>query len=150
MIYGVSDFLQHTVIYFCPDQETVDQGKSLGIPGEFVIGTLDDAKAKLLEIREIFYSSKANSYTVCKATPVENGIAWTPIDLNAEPDNTDITYEIFNPINGSHNQCVGLSNAKSLIASLKIEFFIFYNLTEPLAMDSFPVPIPHTRGTQTL
>jgi len=139
-----------TPTYFCPDQETVDKGKSLKISGSFVLGTQDDANIKVFEVQQNFYNLNKDRFSICQSVIVDDGVAWTAIDLDTEPDNTDKVYQVFDAINGSHEEAIGLNSAKNLLNEKKQKFFNYYNIAQPIEMDKFPVQQVQTTGTQTL
>jgi hypothetical protein len=146
MIYQISNSQYNTSNYVCPDQESIDAGQAYGYEGIYSIGTETDANAILLQNQQYWLSANLSLFSVNKDIDVTDGIEWTPCDLNTEPDNTDIYYQIFNVLNGSYTEAIGLANAKQTLLN-----------TEQAAQNHFIVMssfstwfVPPTTGTQTL
>jgi len=143
--------------YICPDQATIDEGKSLYYIGQFSIGTEVDAQALLTQLQNNCLTKNINLFTANLEVIVSDGVQWTLIDLNTEPENTDRIYQIFDPINGNYEQTIGLDNAKALLAEEQQSYLAFNFLANYRSCPTWNDVTPHpakpdigTTGTQTL
>ena len=149
MIYTIQ-----TTNYVCPDQASIDEGKALGFNGDFSIGSETDAQALLTQMQNTLLTNNANLFSVNLTVVVADGVSWTAINLNDEPDNTDRVYAVFDPINGTYEQATGLANAKALFTEEQQSYLTFNNLQNYNSYNSWndlPKPFkPIRTGTQTL
>ena len=148
MIYVISNYLSNKPYYVCPDQATINAGIAAGYTGNFSIGVQADAQAILNTVQQNLLFACSDRFGVNKDIDATEGITWQPVDLNTEPDNTDVSYQVFSTINGSYTQTTGLDNAKALYAQVEQDFLDFCNLGALIEWESFP-PLP-TQGLQTL
>jgi hypothetical protein len=155
MIYQVYDAVNYESTYVCPDQATIDDGQAKGYTGNFIIGAQADADALVEVFRENWAVANATLLTVNKdidTDPVQT--TWIPCDLNTEPANTDVDYNIFDIINGYYTLVSGLDNAKALLATTT-ENAKQYFVGNPVTFETFPVLYPPKEqpvatGVQTL
>ena len=149
MIYTIQ-----TTNYVCPDQASIDEGKALGFNGDFSIGSETDAQALLTQMQNTLLTNNANLFSVNLTVVVADGVSWTAINLNNEPDNTDRIYVVFDPVNGIYEQATGLANAKALFTEEQQSYLTFNNLQHYTSYNSWndlPKPFKLIRtGTQTL
>lgn len=115
MIYAIANPAQDSINYVCPDQQTIDQGQSYGYVGIYSIGGEIEANQILSENRTVWLSANLNLFTVTKdidPDPIQT--TWVVCNLNTEPENADVDYNIFNVLNGNTTTVTGLTNAKEL------------------------------------
>lgn len=128
MIYNCSDTINKIQTFFCPDQSTIDEGKAIGYTGTFIIGTKTDADNLLNSCRQNWFDLNTSLFSVNKdidPDPIQT--TWVVCDLNVEPQNIDVNYNIFDVINGYYTLVIGLDNAKNLLQTTENnakEFFI--------------------------
>ena len=138
-----------TNYYVCRDQATIDEGKVAGYNGIFSVGTESDAQFILNNCQQNWLNACADRFSVNKdidPSPVQT--TWIPCDLDAQPQNTDQNYEIFNTIYGQYILTTGLDNAKTLLEQTKQDFLVFSRLGSLTSFETWAV-IP-TQGVQTL
>lgn len=150
MIYSINNPSQNTVNYVCPDQATIDQGVAYGYQGIYSIGTEQDAQNILATNQANWLADNLSLFSVNKDIDVTEGTEWIPCNLDEEPDNTDMYYQIFEVINGRYNEAIGLANAKALLNQTKQNAQNWF-----LGIRSFnawerPLPPPLSEGLQTL
>jgi len=123
MIYIVPNYITNSDTYVCPDQATIDQGVTLGFKGTYIIGTEADAQTLLNTSRQEYLTSVLNQFIVNKdINPDPVDTTWVVCDLDTEPSNTDVVYNVFSPKNGTYTTVTGLDNAKNLLAQTKQDF----------------------------
>lgn len=150
MIYRIYNQTQSTVDYFCPNQETIDAGKSLGYLGNFVIG--GQSNAEQVQAENLLYVKSLLSVNKdIDPDPIQT--TWVPCDLTTEPENNDVDYYIFNVIDGYYTLVTGLDNAKSMFETVRTA--VFKQLLPVLVSfeEWSPIPGPSpsiSQGTQTL
>lgn len=150
MIYQISNPIQQTVNYVCPDQASVDQGQAYGYQGIYSIGTEQDAQNILATNQSAWLAQNENLFSVNKDIDVTEGVQWISCNLDDEPDNTDMRYQVFDVINGYYNDATGLKNAKTLLNQTKTNAQNWF-----VTMTSFenwtpPKKPKLSEGTQTL
>jgi len=151
VIYNVPNFITELPMYVCPNQETIDSGIAFKYQGTFVIGTEDDANLALNMSRQEYLPTVLNQFTVNKdinSDPIDT--TWVNCDLNIEPPNTDIDYNVFDPKDGIYNLAIGLDNAKNLLEQTKQKYLNW--AIQIISFDKFerlPKPIIST-GLQSL
>lgn len=158
MIYEVLDLSIGSGTWYCPDQATVDEGVNLGWAkfSTIVIGTQADAEVALVINQNAWINANIQLFSTNKAIYITGGdVAWEPVDLSTEPENTDIQYEVFDVINGYYKTALGLNDAKTLLQSTKQEYLNYYGLGAVGEYDTWPEPPgppkpPISTGTQTL
>lgn len=148
MIYTTRNYATNTSYYVCPDQATIDAGQADGYTGVFSVGNETDAQAILIVCQNEYLTACADRFSVNKDTDVTDGVLWQPVDLNTEPDNTDISYEIFDTLVGQYTATIGLDNAKALYAQTQQDFLTFSGLNALIVWETWPT-VP-TQGLQTL
>lgn len=120
MIYQIANPVENTVVYVCPDQAKIDEGKTLGYQGIFVIGFEADAETLLTQTRQNWLNINAALFSVNKdidPDPIQT--TWIACDLANEPANTDVDYNVFNVLSGYYTLVTGLDNAKALLENTK-------------------------------
>jgi hypothetical protein len=138
MIYQISNLTERTPNYVCPDQATIDQGKTLGYTGVFIIGTEADAQNILTTNRQSWLEASENRFCVVKQTVVSEGAQWIPIDLNAQPDNTDVVYEVLNTPNSEYLPAVGLVQAKETLNQVQQNYLDWSGLATYNSWGTWP------------
>lgn len=139
MIYQIANPLESKLIYVCPNQETIDKGKSYEYSGEFVIGDESDAQILLEEIKKLWFNANKNLFIVNKdiePDPIQT--TWIVCDLNTEEDNNNVGYNLFDVINGFYTTVTGLESAKQLqqeIINATSNYFVPFS-----AFDEFAKP----------
>jgi hypothetical protein len=122
MIYQIPNPTENTITYVCPDQETIDEGKTLGYEGDFIIGTQVDAENILSQIRHFWINVNSELFSVNKdIDPDPIQVTWIACNLADEPQNTNVDYNVFNVINGRYTLVIGLDSAKDLLDRTKVE-----------------------------
>jgi len=149
MIYIVSD-LKGSITYFVPDEATQLDGQSNDTNGVYVIGTIDDANAKLREVAQSYLNERANDFSVCISLTDENGTSWQAVDLNTEIHTDNATYYLFDPVLGMHEVAVGLVEAKSKSEQIKQNFLSWSGLSEVQTLEALPRRKVKSTGTQSL
>lgn len=150
MIYRLYNYGQQSVEYICPDQITIDEGKKLGYSGIFVIGTEADATVAVASSRQAWLTANEYLFTTNKdidPDPIQT--TWLVCDLNTEPQNNNVDYNVFDVINGYYNLTTGLDAAKQLLNDTKVnatEFFI----VDYYAFKTWPKTNVISEGLQTL
>ena len=153
MIYAFFDSSNNEAYYFCPNQETIDEGKTIGYTGNFIIGGQEDADALVVSCRENWLVDNNYLFTANKdidSPDVPDATVWTVCDLDTEPPNTDEDYQIFDVINGSYILVVGLDNAKNLEQSLQNDAKVWFVASYATWESWPPLNKPTSTGTQTL
>lgn len=150
MIYQITNPTQNTVNYVCPDQATVDQGQAYGYQGIYSIGTQQDADNILTTNQSAWLTQNEGLFSVNKDIDVTEGTEWTPCNLDLEPDNTDMYYQIFDVINGYYNEVIGLTNAKEKLQQTKTNAQNWFVLMDSFEKWKAPPKPPISEGTQTL
>jgi len=152
MIYSIINLVGQTIDYVCPDQATIDEGQAQGILGTFSIGTETDANNILATNQNAWLNQNASLFHVNKQINLSDGYyQWIVVDLNTEPANVDVIYQIFDVVNGNYNQAIGLTSAQSLFIQTQQNYLTFSDLASFSSLDSWPAkPKPKTTGTQTL
>ena len=151
MIYQISNLITNEFDFVCPDQATIDTGKTAGYVGSFVIGTQTDADTILLSNQQNWLNACADRFSVSIEFFVKNGSTWNLCNLATEPFNTDRIYQVFDTISGSYVQAVGSDNANITQAQIKQNFIEHSNLATYTSFDTWPtLPKLGTQGTQTL
>ena len=154
MIYNVPNFVTNTPTYICPDQATIDDGKAKGFVGTFVIGTEADANVILENSQQEYLPIVLDRFSVTKdINPDPIDTTWIACNLNTEPANTDIGYNVFDTINGSYNTATGLDNAKTLLNKTEQDFLnwaITISNFETWSVKTELTSNPISQGTQTL
>jgi len=155
-IFYVWDFRDGKEYYFVPDATTQTEGQNLNNPNAtFTIGTEQDAINFLTPIRDAWVSTRLDYVTVCKVEINENEHqVWQACDLNSEPENTDVIYQVFSPLTALHTEVIGLANAKQLAKDTLDAYIEFYGFASPVTYTKLPpkfTPPPvQTTGTQTV
>ena len=145
MIYQINSLLNINKVFFvCPDQATLDQGKISAPNGIFSIGGEAEANVLLNENQQAYLATVLNLFSVNKDTDVLEGVSWEAVNLDTEPDNVDINYQIFDVINGSYTLATGLDNAKQLLTATKQNYLNWY-----LPLISFETWEQPTENNQT-
>ena len=148
MIYGIINSVENKPNFICPDQATIDQGQAYGYQGIYSIGTKQDAQAIQINNQQAWLANNLSLFSVNKDIDVTEGTQWTACNLDQEPDNTDVCYQVFEVVSGIYQEAVGLANAKTLLNQTKQNA---QNLS--IALNSFeswhPLPRPQA-GLQTL
>ena len=150
MIYQVPNFVTNLSTYFCPDQATIDDGIAKGYTGDFVIGNENDANALLQTNQQIWLPTILNLFSVNKGIDVDPiQTTWIVCDLDTEPANTDVDYNVFDVINGYYNMATGLDNAKTLLDQTKQNYINW--AMQIISFETFPKQKQTiSTGTQTL
>lgn len=153
MIYVIPNLITLHPDYVCPDQATIDQGISMGYEGTFVIGDINNANQILAVNQQNWFNRNQSQFSVNKdidPDPIQT--TWIPCALNTEPDNNDIDYNIFSPLDGQYVLVTGLANAKATFQNIKDQYFIHYGLFSYQSWNDWkPLDPPVTvTGTQTL
>lgn len=143
MIFHFYDLLNNTKVYVCPDQQTIAIGQAEGYVGDFVLGTQADAQNLILPSQNKWINENASLISVNESIVVDGGVQWVMCDLDIEPENTDGVYEVFDVVQGTYTQVVGLSGAKELVVEKRNSAFFHFN---PICeMENFlPLPPPMT------
>lgn len=150
MIYIISNPTLATYNYVCSDQASIEIGKLFNSNGIFTIGGQEEAFAIADQNRAEWLANNVDLFSVNKDTnpdPVDT--TWEPCDLDAEPQNNDVDYNIFNVINGYYTLVTGLDAAKALLATTKVNaanFIVQINELEQWP----PLPKAFYRGVQDL
>ncbi len=153
MIYQIPDFVNQKTIYFVPDVETQIAGQALNLPDcIWNVGTIDDANILLQSIQQSYLEFCSDRFSVCHATINDDGIqTWKACDLTQEQPNTDQIYQIFNTLNASYTEVIGLDNANNQLELTKQKFLAWSYLATPIELTELPKPYKKpTQGTQTL
>jgi len=155
VIYQITNYIAGKPNYVCPDQTTIDQGISYGYTGVFSIGTQNDADAILAINRQEWLTENYAVFTVNKdidPDPIQT--TWIVCDLNTEPANTDVDYNVFDVVNGYYTLVTGLDNAKTLFANTQENYLIQSNLGSYIQFAEFTPAKKPTQpiasGVQTL
>jgi hypothetical protein len=139
--------------FVCSDQAIIDDGISLGYQGSFSIGTQTDADQILATNQQSLLAQNSNQFNVNKDIDSDlTQTTWITCDLNTEPDNDNIDYNVFNPLDGTYTLSTGLNNAKQTETNIKQQYLAFYSLSSYQTWDTWkPLPKNNTTiGTQTL
>ena len=150
MIYQISNPVEQTVNFICPDQATIDSGIALGYTGIFSIGGQTDANTILENNKQNWVLANESLFSVAKdidPDPIQT--TWIDCNLNTELPNVDGNYNVFNVIDGFYTLVIGLDNAKNLLNETKTSttlHFVTYRAFETWLI----IPKPKTVGTQTL
>lgn len=153
MIYIVPNLITLQPDYVCPNQATIDQGISLGYEGTFVIGDVTTANEILVTNQQNWFNRNQSQFSVNKdidPDPIQT--TWIPCNLDSEPDNNDVDYNIFNPLTGRYTLITGLTNAKTKLSEVKFEYLSAYNLGQYQTWTEWK-PLPQSQtvtGVQTL
>lgn len=114
MIYFINNPIAGEYDFVVPDQATEDAGIALGYEGIYHIGDQSLADAILVQNQQAWLNQNASLFTTSKDIDVDPiQTTWIVCDLNTEPDNTDVDYNIFDVVNGYYNLATGLNNAKA-------------------------------------
>lgn len=150
MIYNIFNPNENTVNYVCPDQATIDQGKAYGLSGIYSIGTEQEAQVILANNQKEWLANNLNLFSVNKDIDVTEGTQWIPCNLDQEPENDDMYYQVFTVINGSYQEAVGLVNAKTLLNQVKQNAKNFVIILS--SFETWPTPPSPTLsvGVQTI
>jgi hypothetical protein len=155
MIYQIANYIENKPNYVCPDQATVDQGQSYGYAGIFSIGAQSDADSILATNQQDWLNQNINLFTVNKnidPDPIQT--TWIVCNLDTEPQNTDVDYNVFNVVNGYYTLATGLDNAKTLLEQTKQNWLVYSNLSSYSQFPDFsptkPLTQPIAQGVQTL
>jgi hypothetical protein len=152
LIYQINDYVNNQTLYCVADAQTQSQGQALNIPDTvWNVGTIDDANVLLQSIQQAYLEFCADRFSVCHATINDDGIqTWSACDLTQEQPNTDQIYQIFNTLNASYTEVIGLDNAKTQLKLTKQAFLAWSNLITPIELTELPKPFKkQTEGTQT-
>lgn len=150
MIYVVTNPVVFAENYICPDLASVEAGKLLYPSGIFSIGSKEEADAIANQNKTAWMTQNISLFSVNKdINPDPIDTTWLVCDLNLEPENNNIDYNIFNVINGYYTLVTGLDNAKALLEETKVNARNF--MVYIVELDNWP---PSTKqlsnGLQTL
>jgi hypothetical protein len=137
--------LKNQAQYFVPDQATLLAGQSAPLPpySTYVIGSETDARNLLATEQQQFFNSNLKNILVQKSIIDKNdNHSWEFVDLNTEPLNTDVQYNLLNWPNGNWLSAIGLDNAKNLFNTIKQNSLIWANLDDILTFSTLPVQPP--------
>lgn len=158
MIYQINNPASNTINYVCPDQATIDEGIAIGYKGEFSIGEQAEADTTLDQNRNAFLQANLSLFAVSKdidPDPIQT--TWIVCDLDTEPNNDDVDYQVFDVVNGFYSMATGLVAAKAELDTKKSNFLSHQGLESYYSFESWP-PIPQQQkgeppistGLQTL
>jgi hypothetical protein len=153
LIYSLNDLANNQEIYFVPDADTQQKGQALNIGNAvWTIGTIEDANALLPSIKQSYLELSKDNFSVCSTVINEdNTQSWKACDLTQEQPNTDKIYQIFNPLNASYTEVIGLDNANNQLELTQQEFLVWAGVNSIGVMEELPKrPNKTTEGTQTL
>lgn len=155
MIYTLNDITNGQTIYFVPDVDTQQKGQALNLPNTiWNIGTIEDANALLPSIQHSYLELCIDRFSACSAEVNKDGIqTWTACDLTQEQPNTDKIYQVFNPLNASYTEVIGLDNAYNQLELTKqafLEWSGINNIDTLQELPKLPERKIQTEGTQTL
>jgi len=149
-IYIVRDYVNKTVNWFVPDQETLDHASTLTfIQANMAIGTEDDANASLVTNQQACLNNiPPSTFGVCRGSPTGDDTAlyaWTACDLTTEATDgsNDVTpYKMRNAPHGNIVRTTGLSSATNLLSQVQQQFLEFMGLGQVYTMETLPPPPP--------
>jgi hypothetical protein len=135
-IYTFPSSESEAATYICDGQSTIDEGKSLGFEGTFIIGTLEDAN-NILQTKKQSMVIPQNVLVVNKIV-TKNGIEKTVMcNLDDEPDNEDVQYLIVDA-SGNLLPGLGLQQAKESFEIIKQNYIDFCMSGLPIILDKWP------------
>ena len=149
-IYFVPNIITGTLTYFVSDESTQLNGQNSGVDGNYVIGTLDDANALLTQNAQSYLAECADRFTVCRTLYTEDGLAFTAVNLDNEPQDPNVEYQVFNTLTGVHETALGTDVAKELLAKIKNDFIVWSGLSEVKTLEALPKRKVKSQGTQSL
>jgi hypothetical protein len=84
--------------------------------------TVEEANTILANNQQEYLVTMLDRFSVNKDTDATEGRSWQSVDLDTEPNNTDVDYQVFDVVNGYYTHATGLDNAKVLLANKKQTF----------------------------
>jgi hypothetical protein len=112
---------------------------------QFEIEDLNEARAKLAEIKTAGLAREEYRFTVAKEIINGNDTTWSNANLDTDPE--DSHYRVFNTFTGQHELVTSLSQAKARRLEIKEQFISSLNLNdEPELKPEQPI----STGAQTL
>jgi len=150
MIYVITNYIANEPNFVCPDQATIDDGKAKGFIGIYSIGTQANADQILVDNAQAWLNQNISLFTTNKdidPDPIQT--TWLVCNLNTEPENTDVDYNIFDVVNGFYTTVTGLDNAKAMETEKQQNWLEFCGLTSYQSWESFPV-LPKTDSSKTM
>ena len=149
-VYIVPNLITGVQTYFVPNEADQITGQNSGAEGVFLVGTLDDANALLAQNTQDYLALCTDRFTVCRTLYTENGLSFVLINLDEEPQDPNIEYQVFNTLNGLHENVLGTDNAKTLLSKIKNDFIVWSGLSEVKVIDKVPHRKIKSQGTQSL
>jgi hypothetical protein len=137
LIYKIFNPIQITVNYVCDSQETIN-AKPENIIGDCIIGGESEANDILASNQSALLMDKAEIFAVNLQTSLAEGIVWSLVDLNTEPENIDREYFVLDPTTGNYEPVsIGLNATKLLLANMKQKYLDFCKLSNYIMMNSW-------------
>jgi hypothetical protein len=149
-VYLVPNLVTEISTFFVPDESTQIDGQQNGVAGNYIIGTLDDANTLLTQNAQAYLIQCSDRFSVCRVTVIEDGVSYTAINLDEEPQNNTLEYQIFNTLTGLHELAIGTDTAKALRLQIQNDFISHSNLSEVKTLDGIIKRKVKSQGTQSL
>ena len=129
LIYLIPNLVKKTTDYVCDSQATIDNRPNRIEANQCSIGGESEANSLLATNQQAWLTQQASLFTVNLQTVVEDGVVWTVVDLNTEPENTDRQYFVLDPTTGLYTGAVGLDSAKTLFLQTQQTYLVFTNIS---------------------
>ena len=143
LIYVIPNRVVPNTEYVCDSQATID-ARPKDKDGNYIIpsnlcsiGGEAEANTMLANNQQVWLTKQADLFTVDLQTTAEGGIVWTVVDLNTQPENTDLEYFVLDPTDGLYEPALGLEGAKTLFAQIQQEYLVFTNMNAYTTMTSW-------------
>jgi len=116
--YIVNDFANNTITFVTQDQQTYDF-LNANI-SNVIVGTMDDAN-DILSSSKTYFINNIMEHNINKSIVTPDDVyIWIRINnIDDEPDNDDVVYNLLNVPNGDIISTIGTSNAKSIQSNIE-------------------------------
>lgn len=149
-IYQVNSYSGNPT-FFVENQSVIDSVNpdNFIVIGNLVIGSKQDAEAKLKEVQKNVLEYEALRFSVCATFVNGNDTTWREIK---DSDPEDTICQVFNHVVGQYQQYSNKTEANAAMQKLKEEFLALCNLDKVIELSELPTPPeqPISTGTQTL
>lgn len=135
--------------FICDSQAVIDKAPER-LKKLCILGTEEDAAKLLADNQAAFIDAKRDIFSASLQTAVEDGVIWTQINLDTEPQNIDKKYFILDVTTGLYEDALGLDSAKALIKEMHKRFLLLnaidHYYTEPEWLPEVPTNLPPPEG----
>jgi hypothetical protein len=128
--------------YFVPDSATQQQGQTAWSNATWVIGDQTAAEAQLTINQQQMLTSSSEHFSQVKSIgqDADGQNVWIACDINSEPANSDVLYELFCDVQPGFQLATGTAQALQVYQAQQQAVLQWAGLGAIITLDAIPTP----------